>query len=241
MFHKIYGVVLLCSLPLLLMPKTLAAQQTLDNSTMMATLRENLPDLRYLMRCTNPDSLKKYYASRPLHDVALRAVYATKLLEIEGSQKDTSLFLQTLPTSEIEYLYLSLLTDRPSGDKQLDSALSDVSEEMPERATKLLPTHRQYIQRFFRYVYATAVDAEISETIPGCSSWLIERECVWFLNELHKANPQIAKYILGGLEMDPPDLSCVEQHRAQIPFGYIKQLEEILKDAKHIEKGQRSE
>ena len=138
-----------------IVPMAVLAQQTLNDGEMKAIMRENLSQLIYMVRVQNVDSLKAFYDSLPVHDVAIRVAYATRLLDLENKPSNEKTLLEALPTDELQCTYMYKLTRCMSGDRTIDSALSDVVYELPERAARALLSNHECLNEFLQFGYET--------------------------------------------------------------------------------------
>jgi hypothetical protein len=183
-------------------------------------LRENRDELSALVQIEDADSLRCYYESLPLTDIALRIVYFSRMM---GMRKDSSLelgLLETLPQSHIELSYVYRLTYRPLGDKKLDSTLNSIYYRYFETVSKVLLKHRCFVQNYFRF--AALLEGESAEAFESWPSFLVSNECVWFFENLAKAHPQVESAILDYLRSYRPNLDCLNRNRSRIPSKYVR-------------------
>jgi len=182
---------------------------------------ENSTEIKTILSINNADSLEKYFDNLPVKDIVLQIIYCSKYLELRPNNKICEInLLKNIPKSEIELSYFYRLTYQPFQDKDIDDKLNEIFCNYFEVIPRLINKHRAYIDDYFRLGFL--VDGELGEMYASWCSWLLERDCVWFLSNLMRTNSEIEASILGLFELDMPDISCIRKCKSKIPEKYLK-------------------
>jgi hypothetical protein len=187
-----------------------------------ALLRRQEVVIDNLLRIERPDSLRIFFSSLPTNDQVLQIVYYTRISEIGYGDSATEGLLKAMPQNQLEFTYFYEMCNSRLKDDWANRRLNEIACGYYERVAKALFAERRYVQSFFRMGFVS--DGEIFYLYASACAWLFDRDCVWFLQNLLLAHPQIEQNVIGALKLGLASRTCFDENKDRIPSRYRNML-----------------